>query len=66
MKKSILLSLVGLLGSAFAEQVTILGINDMHANIDSVPNLTTCVQQERAKAPRLLLLAAGAVIAGRK
>lgn len=59
MKKSILLSLVGLLGSAFAEQVTILGINDMHANIDSVPNLTTCVQQERAKAPRLLLLSAG-------
>ncbi len=59
MKKSILLSLVGLLGSAFAEQVTILGINDMHANIDSVPNLTTCVQQERAKAPQLLLLSAG-------
>lgn len=59
MKKSILLSLVGLLSSAFAEQVTVLGINDMHANIDSVPRLTTCVQQERAKAPQLLLLSAG-------
>lgn len=59
MKKSILLSLVGLLSSAFAEQVTVLGINDMHANIDSVPRLTTCVQQERATAPQLLLLSAG-------
>lgn len=59
MKISILLSLVGLLSSAFAEQVTVLGINDMHANIDSVPRLTTCVQQERAKAPQLLLLSAG-------
>ena len=59
MKKSILLSLVGLLSSAFAEQVTVLGINDMHANIDGVPRLTTCVQQERAKAPQLLLLSAG-------
>ena len=59
MKKSVLLSLVGLLGSAFAEQVTVLGINDMHANIDGVPRLTTCVRQERAKAPQLLLLSAG-------
>lgn len=59
MKKSILLSLVGLLGTAFAEQITILGINDMHANIDGMPRLTTCVQQERAKAPQLLLLSAG-------
>ena len=37
MKKSIFFSLIGLLGTAFAEQITILGINDMHANIDSVP-----------------------------
>ena len=59
MKKSILLSLAGLLGCAFGEQVTILGINDMHANIDSAPQLTTCVQQERAKAPQLLLFSAG-------
>lgn len=59
MKKSIFFSLIGLLGTAFAEQITILGINDMHANIDSVPQLMTCVQQEREKAPQLLLLSAG-------
>ena len=59
MKKTFLLSLIGLLGSAFAEQVTILGINDMHANIDAMPRLKTCVQQERAKAPQLLLFSAG-------
>ncbi|MBQ2380834.1 MAG: bifunctional metallophosphatase/5'-nucleotidase [Akkermansia sp.] len=59
MKKALFLPLLSLLGSAFAEQITILGINDMHANIDSVPRLTTCVQQERAKAPQLLLLSAG-------
>lgn len=59
MRKSVLLTLAGLLSSAFAEQVTVLGINDMHANIDSMPRLTTCVQQERAKAPQLLLLSAG-------
>ena len=59
MKKSIFLSLLSLLGSAFAEQITILGINDMHANIDGVARLTTCVRQEREKAPHLLLLSAG-------
>ena len=59
MNKSILFSLIGLLGTAFAEQITILGINDMHANIDGVARLTTCVKQEREKAPQLLLLSAG-------
>ena len=59
MKKSVFLSLVSLFGSAFAEQVTVLGINDMHANVDNLPQLSTCVQQERAKAPQLLLLSAG-------
>lgn len=59
MKKSCLFSLLALLGSAFGEQVTILGINDMHANIDGMPQLATCVQQERLNDPGLLLLAAG-------
>ena len=59
MKKSFFLPLLSLLSTAFAEQITILGINDMHANIDSVPQLVTCVQQEREKAPQLLLLSAG-------
>ena len=59
MKKSHFLTLLALLGTAFAEQVTILGINDMHANIDGMPQLATCVKQERLAAPGLLLLAAG-------
>ena len=59
MKKSHFLSLLALLGTAFAEQVTILGINDMHANIDGMPQLATCVKQERLADPGLLLLAAG-------
>ena len=59
MKKTIFFPLLSLLGSAFAEQVTILGINDMHANVDNLPQLATCVQQERANAPQLLLLSAG-------
>ena len=59
MKNSIFFSLLCLLSTAFAEQITILGINDMHANIDGVARLTTCVKQERAKAPQLLLLSAG-------
>ena len=59
MKKSCLFSLLALLGSAFGEQVTILGINDMHANIDGMPRLATCVKQERLNDPGLLLLAAG-------
>ena len=36
MKKTII-TLLSLLSPAFAEQVTVLGINDMHANIDSMP-----------------------------
>ena len=59
MKKKLFLPLLSLLSSAFAEQITILGINDMHANVDNLPQLATCVQQERAKAPQLLLLSAG-------
>ncbi len=59
MKKTCFFSLLALLGTALAEQVTILGINDMHANIDSVPQLSTCVKQERMNDPGLLLLAAG-------
>ncbi|MBO5684895.1 MAG: bifunctional metallophosphatase/5'-nucleotidase [Akkermansia sp.] len=59
MKKSVFLSLLIMLGSAFAEQVTILGVNDMHANIDGMPQLATCVKQERLNNPGLLLMAAG-------
>jgi len=59
MKKTAFISLLAMLGTVFAEQVTILGINDMHANIDGVARLTTCVKQERAKAPQLLLFSAG-------
>ena len=59
MKKSHFLTLLALLGTAFAEQVTILGINDMHANIDGMPQLATCVKQERLADPGLLLLSAG-------
>ena len=44
---------------AGAEQVTVLGINDMHAALDNMPKLATLVKQERAKDPQALLLAAG-------
>ncbi len=59
MNKTSFLSFLALLGTAFAEQVTVLGINDMHANIDGMPQLATCVKQERLNDPGLLLLAAG-------
>lgn len=59
MKKSLFLSFLALLGTVFAEQVTILGINDMHANIDGMPQLASCVKQERLSDPGLLLMAAG-------
>lgn len=36
-----------------------LGINDMHAEIDYLPKLANCLKTEREKAPNLLLLAAG-------
>lgn len=44
---------------AGAEQVTVLGINDMHAALDNMPKLATLVKQERAKDPQALLLSAG-------
>ena len=59
MKKTTILSLLALLGTAFAEQVTILGINDMHANIDNLPHLAGFLKKERARTPGALLLAAG-------
>lgn len=59
MKKSLFLSFLALLGTVFAEQVTILGINDMHANIDGMPQLASFVKQERLSDPGLLLMAAG-------
>lgn len=45
--------------SALAENITILGINDIHAALEQMPKLYTAVQQERAAAPELLLLSAG-------
>lgn len=59
MKKISLLSLLALLGNALAAQVTILGINDMHANIDDLPQLATFLKAERAQNPDALLFAAG-------
>ena len=59
MNKTRFLSLLAMFGTAFAEQVTVLGINDMHANIDGMPQLATCVKQERLNDPGLLLMAAG-------
>ena len=58
MKKTVF-TLLSLLGTALAEQVTVLGVNDMHANIDGMPQLATFVKQERQNAPGLLLMAAG-------
>lgn len=37
--------------SALAENITILGINDIHAAVEQMPKLYTAVQQERAAAP---------------
>ena len=44
---------------SLAEQITVLGINDMHAALDNMPRLATAVKQERAKDPDALLLSAG-------
>ena len=44
---------------AGAEEITVLGINDMHAALDNMPKLATLVKQERARDPQALLLAAG-------
>lgn len=53
------ISLLATLGSAFAAQVSILGINDMHADIDNLPQLATFLKAERAADPDVLLLSAG-------
>ena len=57
--KKLIVVLLCLLGIVYAEQVTVLAINDMHANIDRLPQLATFVKQERAEHPELLLLSAG-------
>lgn len=57
--QGILAALALLLGSAAAEQITILGINDMHANMRDMPRLDTFVQQQRRQDPQLLLFSAG-------
>lgn len=44
---------------AGAEEITVLGINDMHAALDNMPKLATLVKQERARDPQALLLSAG-------
>ena len=59
MKTPLIFSFLALIGTAIAEQVTVLGINDMHAHIDGMPQLATCVKQERENDPALLLMAAG-------
>ena len=53
------ISLLAALGSAFAAQVNILGINDMHADIDNIPQLATFLKAERAADPDVLLFSAG-------
>ncbi len=53
------ISLLATLGSAFAAQVSVLGINDMHANIDDLPQLATFLKTERAADPDVLLFSAG-------
>lgn len=59
MKKHLIVSLLAMLGTAFAEQVTLLGINDMHANIDNLPKLASFLKAQRAATPGALLLSAG-------
>ena len=59
MKTPCIFALLSLLGSALAGQVTILGINDMHADIDNLPQLAYFLKKERAKTPGTLLLSAG-------
>lgn len=52
-------SILATLSSAFAAQINILGINDMHGNIDDLPQLATFMKAERAADPDVLLLSAG-------
>lgn len=49
----------GLAHPAAAGEITVLGINDMHAALDNMPRLATLVKQERARDPQALLLSAG-------
>lgn len=56
---SLVTALALLTSTLSAEQITVLGINDMHANILAMPRLDTLVQQERKADPELLLMAAG-------
>ncbi len=58
MKRAILSPFV-LISSLYGEQVTVLGINDMHANIDDLPQLASFVKSERDTTPHVLLLSAG-------
>lgn len=57
--KNCFLCFFALLGTAFGAQVSVLGINDMHADIDYMPQLATFLKNERAVNPGVLLLAAG-------
>lgn len=51
--------LLALPGLVWAEAVTILGINDMHAGIDNLPRLAGFLKAERAATPDALLMSAG-------
>ncbi len=53
------LTLLSTLGTAIAAQVTVLGLNDMHANIDALPRLATFLRAERETRPGVLLMSAG-------
>lgn len=57
--KAPFISLLAALGSAIAAQVNILGINDMHANIDDLPRLATFLKTERSADPDVLLYMEG-------
>lgn len=59
MRRLLCLLLLALAGLAPAEQVTLLGINDLHAHIDALPRLASFLKSERAAAPNLLLMSAG-------
>lgn len=45
--------------TALAEQITILGINDLHANMQRMPQVADVVKRQREAHPDLLLFAAG-------
>ncbi|MBQ4613484.1 MAG: bifunctional metallophosphatase/5'-nucleotidase [Akkermansia sp.] len=59
MKAPSLFALMAFLGNAIGAQVTILGINDMHADVDNLPQLANYLKTERAQNPDILLLSAG-------